>query len=461
MQILGLVIAFAIIVVAIGVEEAFAQSYSTTLILDPIPSQVIAGDTIVFSGQLLTADGEYVLTNSMVLIKDNVRFGTDYILDDVVTDENGEFYAEWIATQRDDLGSYDFYAKYEGESGISPSRSNTYSVFVQGIPTSLTLDPIPQAARIGEIIYFTGSLKLQSGSPEGMTVYIKDEDAFDWDDYLAIATVNSNGRFQASWQVQETESSDRRFTAIALQLFDPSLQGTILLNKFINAAASDTVEIYAAFERTELYSSSKSCNDPCNDNVITILDCNALTKETVTSILKEGISGGTTKEFLNIAKSYVSNNDLRYCSDVIQEVLTQEIGLIDTSEITTSKIVEFIDEPKQIEPAREVISWPPEQTQQVTTTVRSDTRIPDWVKNNADWWASGKLSDSDFTNGIEYLIENDIIVISDLPQSTGNSNEKIPDWVRFNASWWATGLITEDDFIKGIQFLVEQGIIRV
>ena len=26
--------------------------------------------------------------------------------------------------------------------------------------------------------------------------------------------------------------------------------------------------------------------------------------------------------------------------------------------------------------------------------------IPDWVKNNADWWVDGILSDGEFLNGI-------------------------------------------------------------
>ena len=37
----------------------------------------------------------------------------------------------------------------------------------------------------------------------------------------------------------------------------------------------------------------------------------------------------------------------------------------------------------------------------------------------------------------------------------------IPEWIKNNAEWWAQGLITDDDFVKGIQFLVEHGIIQV
>jgi len=43
----------------------------------------------------------------------------------------------------------------------------------------------------------------------------------------------------------------------------------------------------------------------------------------------------------------------------------------------------------------------------------------------------------------------------------GADSGKVPTWIKNNADWWAQGLITDDDFVKGIQYLVEQGIIRV
>lgn len=35
--------------------------------------------------------------------------------------------------------------------------------------------------------------------------------------------------------------------------------------------------------------------------------------------------------------------------------------------------------------------------------------IPQWIKNNAGWWAEGQITDSDFVNGIEYLVSHKII----------------------------------------------------
>jgi hypothetical protein len=92
--------------------------------------------------------------------------------------------------------------------------------------------------------------------------------------------------------------------------------------------------------------------------------------------------------------------------------------------------------------------------------VVSNPTIPDWIKNNAKWWSSDTVSNSEFIDGLEYLIEKGII--------TANSNSKIPisdqlipDWIKNNAKWWADGEISDDDFVKSIQFLVKKGIIRI
>jgi len=87
-------------------------------------------------------------------------------------------------------------------------------------------------------------------------------------------------------------------------------------------------------------------------------------------------------------------------------------------------------------------------------------RIPDWIKYNADWWSTGKINDSDFISGIQYMIEKNILVIPNLPESS-ESDGTVPEWIRKNAGWWADNSITDDDFVKGLEFLVEKGIILI
>jgi phosphate transport system substrate-binding protein len=44
---------------------------------------------------------------------------------------------------------------------------------------------------------------------------------------------------------------------------------------------------------------------------------------------------------------------------------------------------------------------------------------------------------------------------------TKTTEYQIPDWIRNNAKWWADGLITDQDYIKGLQYLISQGILKV
>jgi len=40
-----------------------------------------------------------------------------------------------------------------------------------------------------------------------------------------------------------------------------------------------------------------------------------------------------------------------------------------------------------------------------------ETSIPAWIKNNAGWWATDQIDDSAVVQGIQYLVQNGIIVI--------------------------------------------------
>jgi hypothetical protein len=87
--------------------------------------------------------------------------------------------------------------------------------------------------------------------------------------------------------------------------------------------------------------------------------------------------------------------------------------------------------------------------------------IPEWIKNNANWWADGLIDDDSFVQGIQYLIKEKIIDIPKLPYPSSWMDDSVPSWVKNNASWWADDLIPEDDFIKGIKYLVEKGVIQI
>ena len=87
--------------------------------------------------------------------------------------------------------------------------------------------------------------------------------------------------------------------------------------------------------------------------------------------------------------------------------------------------------------------------------------VPSWIKNNAKWWAQKQIGDSDFISGIQFMIQQKIILVSGTPGESAQGDVPVPEWVRNNAGWWADDQISEDEFVKALEFLIQNGIIRI
>ncbi len=87
--------------------------------------------------------------------------------------------------------------------------------------------------------------------------------------------------------------------------------------------------------------------------------------------------------------------------------------------------------------------------------------VPSWIKTNAGWWANDEIKDSDFVQGIQYLIKNGIIKIPSTTTGSGTGSNDIPAWIKNNAGWWSKGQISDNDFVQGIQYLIKNGIMKI
>ena len=58
------------------------------------------------------------------------------------------------------------------------------------------------------------------------------------------------------------------------------------------------------------------------------------------------------------------------------------------------------------------------------------TAIPEWIKNNAGWWAEGQIDDSSFLQGIQFLIKEGIMVIPPTETSGSSGSQEVPSWVK-------------------------------
>jgi len=86
--------------------------------------------------------------------------------------------------------------------------------------------------------------------------------------------------------------------------------------------------------------------------------------------------------------------------------------------------------------------------------------VPEWIKNNAGWWADGSIDDDSFIQGIQFLIKEKILVVY-VSDQVSDINTEIPHWIKNIVSWWGEGITTEHDFLNGIQFLIKNGIVQI
>ncbi len=85
--------------------------------------------------------------------------------------------------------------------------------------------------------------------------------------------------------------------------------------------------------------------------------------------------------------------------------------------------------------------------------------IPNKVKKAAWSWCNNETDDTLFIDGIQHLIESNLIIVS-VPLSPTGSQE-IPNWIKNNACWWSSGAISNEDFTAGIEYLLKNGIIQL
>ena len=87
--------------------------------------------------------------------------------------------------------------------------------------------------------------------------------------------------------------------------------------------------------------------------------------------------------------------------------------------------------------------------------------LPFWIKDLAHMWITEPLvTDKDFARALEYLIEKGVISIPYTEPGT-ETISSIPEWVKNNAEWWIVGYISDTEFALALQYLVKTGIITV
>jgi len=102
-----------------------------------------------------------------------------------------------------------------------------------------------------------------------------------------------------------------------------------------------------------------------------------------------------------------------------------------------------------------------ESSTQFSIQDTGEVAIPFWIKDLAKMWVTQPLvTDKDFGRAIGYLIQHEVIKIP-YTEPEGDAITTIPDWVKKNAEWWITGKISDTEFTAALQYLIKKGIILV
>jgi len=99
--------------------------------------------------------------------------------------------------------------------------------------------------------------------------------------------------------------------------------------------------------------------------------------------------------------------------------------------------------------------------------VAAEDLIPSWIKETAGFWSEDLIDDVTFVNAMEWMIKNGIIVTAEL--SIVDSSEFddlsdrqviVPEWIKNNARFWANNQISDSDFLSGITYLYKEEIVK-
>ena len=224
------------------------KKQGTRITLSVSESAVYQGDIVSINGRLMTMDGR-ALTDAVVHIKDEDTGSGDDDIRRLRTDSGGNFGFNWNAKTMDPFDdTVEIYAVFEGNRDFESARSAQRNVYVeeyveqeyapretQSQPrgtfsqTSLSLYIPYYAINEGDVLPISGRLVDSQGySLQNGIIYIKDEDTGSGDDDIVAVYTDENGEFYYPW------------TARTMDPFD------------------DVVEIYAVFEGTPDYGSSRS-----------------------------------------------------------------------------------------------------------------------------------------------------------------------------------------------------------
>jgi len=130
----------------------------------------------------------------------------------------------------------------------------------------------------------------------------------------------------------------------------------------------------------------------------------------------------------------------------------------------------------------------------INDAIAQESKVPSWIKITAQWWGEEKISDQEFIDSLQYLLEKEILSIPALeasidsvcgvgatfdeqtgdceipdeedstgvfPDTVSKHQNIVTSWIKVTALWWGQSKISDQDFIDAITYLAENRILSI
>jgi len=115
----------------LAIPPVIFEPTKTILVLDPPPSSVAGGSTVIFTGKLMeSATRNPVADKTIKIFESDV--GRDDLLASGITESDGNFTIKWTAKKADRLcNTAEIYGKFEGDDVNKHSASSQYVIVLK------------------------------------------------------------------------------------------------------------------------------------------------------------------------------------------------------------------------------------------------------------------------------------------------------------------------------------------
>jgi len=95
----------------------------------------------------------------------------------------------------------------------------------------------------------------------------------------------------------------------------------------------------------------------------------------------------------------------------------------------------------------------------VVTVGYNFIKIPDWLKQSTQFWVNNQISDREYTDTIQFLIDEKIVHVPFVGKPIDTTDTEIPIWIKTNSQNWIDDNASTDEFSIIIQWMIERGLV--